>query len=172
MLKDYPRTLVIPETLFLLAEVNFYEGKAAEGNELLRRLSVDYGYTEWGRRGERTPAGAEVRIVHDIVDLRSDTLTLPDAGDAGGRPARPRRRRRLGGGSDSQAAGSAGRRASGEGSRFVASGTMGNLICVLSHTRRPGSRPRPGLAHLQLRGRGRAVIGNVQMRPVKTARGF
>jgi len=50
VLKDYPRTLVIPETLFLLAEVNFYEGKVTEGNELLRRLSAEYGYTEWGRR--------------------------------------------------------------------------------------------------------------------------
>jgi outer membrane protein assembly factor BamD len=50
VLKDYPRTLVIPETLFLLAEVNFYEGKKDEGIELLRRLSVDYGFTEWGRR--------------------------------------------------------------------------------------------------------------------------
>jgi outer membrane protein assembly factor BamD len=50
VLKDYPRTLVVPETLFLLAEVNFYEGKVAEGNELLRRLSAEYGYTEWGRR--------------------------------------------------------------------------------------------------------------------------
>jgi outer membrane protein assembly factor BamD len=50
VLREYPRTLVIPETLFLLAEVNFYEGKVTEGNELLRRLSVDYGFTEWGRR--------------------------------------------------------------------------------------------------------------------------
>jgi len=50
VLKEYPRTLVVPETLFLLAEVNFYEGRTAEGNELLRRLSVDYGFTEWGRR--------------------------------------------------------------------------------------------------------------------------
>ncbi len=50
MLKEYPRTLVVPETLFLLAEVNFYEGRTPEGNELLRRLSVDYGFTEWGRR--------------------------------------------------------------------------------------------------------------------------
>ena len=50
VLKDYPRTLVIPETLFLLAEVNFYEGKRDEAVELLRRLSVDYGFTEWGRR--------------------------------------------------------------------------------------------------------------------------
>ena len=30
-----------------------------------------------GPSGERTPAGPEVNIVHDIVDLRSDTLTLP-----------------------------------------------------------------------------------------------
>ncbi len=50
VLKEYPRTLVVPETLFLLAEVNFYEGRTTEGNELLRRLSVDYGFTEWGRR--------------------------------------------------------------------------------------------------------------------------
>src|SRR5215467_13226815 len=50
VLKDYPRTHVVPETLFLLAEVNFYEGKVAEGNDLLRRLSGEYGYTEWGRR--------------------------------------------------------------------------------------------------------------------------
>jgi outer membrane protein assembly factor BamD len=50
VLKGYPRTLVIPETLFLLADVNFYEGKTAEALDLLRRLSSEYGYTEWGRR--------------------------------------------------------------------------------------------------------------------------
>jgi hypothetical protein len=44
---------VIPETLFLLAEVDFYEGKNAEAVELLRRLSVDYDFTEWGRRGKQ-----------------------------------------------------------------------------------------------------------------------
>jgi outer membrane protein assembly factor BamD len=53
VLKDYSRTGVIPETLFLLAEVNFYEGKTAEAIELLRRLSVDYDFTEWGRRGKQ-----------------------------------------------------------------------------------------------------------------------
>src|SRR5207249_3140987 len=53
VLKDYPRTLVIPETLFLLAEVNFYEGKNAEAIDLLRRLEKDYGFTEWGRRGKQ-----------------------------------------------------------------------------------------------------------------------
>jgi outer membrane protein assembly factor BamD len=50
VLKDYPRTLVVPETLFLLAEVNFREGKNAEAVDLLRRLSIEYPFTEWGRR--------------------------------------------------------------------------------------------------------------------------
>ena len=60
MLKDYPRTAVIPETLYLLAEVNFFEGKNTEAIELLRRLSVDYDYTEWGRRGKQRLNGAGV----------------------------------------------------------------------------------------------------------------
>ena len=50
VLKDYPRTLVIPEALFMLADVNFHEGKNAEAVQLLRRLSEEYGYTEFGRR--------------------------------------------------------------------------------------------------------------------------
>src|SRR3989449_6317731 len=49
-LKSYPRPRGIPETLYLLADVNFYEGKTAEALDLLRRLSSEYGYTEWGRR--------------------------------------------------------------------------------------------------------------------------
>src|SRR4029453_6244282 len=53
VLKDYSRTAVIPETLYLLAEVNFYEGKNAEAIELLRRLSADYVFTEGGRRGKQ-----------------------------------------------------------------------------------------------------------------------
>jgi outer membrane protein assembly factor BamD len=50
VLKEYPRTLVIPETLYVLAEVNFSEGRAQEGTELLRQLASEYGFTEWGRR--------------------------------------------------------------------------------------------------------------------------
>ncbi len=50
VLKEYPRTLVIPEALWLLAEVNLREGKPAEARELLRRLQSEYGYTEFGRR--------------------------------------------------------------------------------------------------------------------------
>jgi outer membrane protein assembly factor BamD len=50
VLREYQRTLVIPEALWLLAEVNLREGKAAEARELLRRLESEYGYTEFGRR--------------------------------------------------------------------------------------------------------------------------
>ena len=50
VLKEYPRTLVIPETLWLLADLNFYEGKPQDGAEVLRRLVAEYPHTEWGRR--------------------------------------------------------------------------------------------------------------------------
>jgi outer membrane protein assembly factor BamD len=50
VLRDYPRTPVIPETLYLLAEVNFYEGKNVEAAELLRRLASEFAWSEWGKR--------------------------------------------------------------------------------------------------------------------------
>ncbi len=50
ILKNYPRALVLPETLFLLAEVNFKEGRTDEAVQLLRRLSAEYPYSEWGKR--------------------------------------------------------------------------------------------------------------------------
>ncbi|MBI2553805.1 MAG: outer membrane protein assembly factor BamD [Candidatus Rokubacteria bacterium] len=50
ILKDYPRTLVVPETLFLLAEVNAREGLVEEAAKTFRRLAEEYPYTEWGRR--------------------------------------------------------------------------------------------------------------------------
>jgi outer membrane protein assembly factor BamD len=50
VLREYPRTLVIPEALFLLAEVNLREGRQAEAVELLQRLSVEFPHTEFGRR--------------------------------------------------------------------------------------------------------------------------
>ena len=50
ILKDFPRTLVAPETLFLLAEVNARDGLADEATKTLRRLAEEYPYTEWGRR--------------------------------------------------------------------------------------------------------------------------
>jgi len=50
VLKEYPGTLVVPEALFLLAEVNLREGRTEEAGELLRRLGSEFAHTEWGRR--------------------------------------------------------------------------------------------------------------------------
>ena len=56
VLKEYPRTLVVPEALWLLADVNLREGKDGAARELLRRLADEYSYTDFGRR-----AGARLR---------------------------------------------------------------------------------------------------------------
>jgi outer membrane protein assembly factor BamD len=58
VLKEYSRTLVVPEAMFLLAEVSFKEGKPDEATALLRRLESEYGYTDFGRR-----AAARLRSV-------------------------------------------------------------------------------------------------------------
>ena len=50
VLKEYPRTLVVPEAMFMLAEISFKEGKPDEARELLHRLEADYSYTDFGRR--------------------------------------------------------------------------------------------------------------------------
>jgi outer membrane protein assembly factor BamD len=53
-LKEFPRTLVIPEALWMLADIRFREGRAPEATALLRRLATEYPFTEWGRRaGQR-----------------------------------------------------------------------------------------------------------------------
>ncbi len=53
VLREYPRTLVVPEALYMLADVNFREGRNAEAVELLRRLISEYDFTEWGRRADQ-----------------------------------------------------------------------------------------------------------------------
>src|SRR5438034_10558728 len=45
----FPQHQIADLVQFRLA-MSYYEGKTAEGNDLLRRLSADYGFTEWGRR--------------------------------------------------------------------------------------------------------------------------
>jgi outer membrane protein assembly factor BamD len=50
VIKNYPRTLVIPEALYRLGEVYGSEGRTQESQETLRRVATDYYYTEWGRR--------------------------------------------------------------------------------------------------------------------------
>jgi outer membrane protein assembly factor BamD len=50
VLKDYPRTLVIPETLYRLGEVNTALGRRREAQEAFQKVATEYSYTEWGRR--------------------------------------------------------------------------------------------------------------------------
>jgi outer membrane protein assembly factor BamD len=50
VLKDYPRTLVIPEALYRLGEVYAGDGRSQEAQDVFRRCATEYSYTEWGRR--------------------------------------------------------------------------------------------------------------------------
>jgi threonine aldolase len=112
--------------------------------------------------------------VHDIVDLRSDTLTLPtpemreamacaDVGDDVWEEDPTVKRLEA----------TAAERMGKPAGLFVASGTQGNLISVLAQTQ-PGQELVCDLdAHVfNYEVAGAAVIGNVQTRPVKTERGF
>ena len=59
VLKNYPRSLVIPEAMYRLADINAREGKTDEAQQLFKKLSNEYPYTEWGRRaGLRLQAAA------------------------------------------------------------------------------------------------------------------
>jgi threonine aldolase len=112
--------------------------------------------------------------VHDIVDLRSDTLTLPT-------PEMREAMARAEVGDDvweedptvKRLEALAAERMGKEAGLFVTSGTQGNLVSVLAQTR-PGQEVVLDLdAHIfNYEVAGTSLIGGVQMRPVKTARGF
>jgi threonine aldolase len=112
--------------------------------------------------------------VHDIADLRSDTLTLPTpemreamacapvGDDVWEEDPTVKRLEALAAERLGKAAG-----------LFVASGTMGNLISVVSQTQTGQEVVLDLDSHIfNYEVAGAAVVGNVQMRPVKTARGF
>ena len=112
--------------------------------------------------------------MHDIVDLRSDTLTLPtpemreamaraEVGDDvwGEDPTIQRL--------ESMAAERLGK----EAGLFVTSGTQGNLVSVVAHTRSGQEVVLDLDSHIyNYEVAGAATVGHVQMRPAKTARGF
>jgi outer membrane protein assembly factor BamD len=50
VLKDYPRSLIVPEALFRLADINAREGRTEEAQQMFKKLATEYPYTEWGRR--------------------------------------------------------------------------------------------------------------------------
>ncbi len=112
--------------------------------------------------------------MHDFVDLRSDTLTLPT-------PQMREAMARAEVGDDvweedptvKRLEAVAAERLGQEAGLFVASGTMGNLVSVVSHTRSGQEVVLDLDSHIfNYEVAGAAVIGSVQMRPVKTARGF
>jgi threonine aldolase len=112
--------------------------------------------------------------VHDIVDLRSDTLTLPT-------PEMREAMARAEVGDDvweedptvKRLEALAAERLGKAAGLFVSSGTMGNLISVVSQTQTGQEVVLDLDSHIfNYEVAGAAVIGNVQMRPVKTARGF
>jgi len=111
---------------------------------------------------------------HDVVDLRSDTLTLPTSAM---REAMARAEvgddvweedptvQRL----EAMAAARLGK----ETGLFVASGTMGNLVSVVSQTRPGQEIVLDADSHIfNYEVAGSAVIGGVQTHPIRTERGF
>jgi len=112
--------------------------------------------------------------VHDIVDLRSDTLTLPTpemreamaraevGDDVWGEDPTVQRLEAL-----------AAARLGKEAGLFVASGTMGNLVSVVAHTQAGQEVVLDLDSHIyNYEVAGGTIVGHVQMRPVKTERGF
>jgi threonine aldolase len=112
--------------------------------------------------------------VHQVVDLRSDTVTLPTpemreamaraevGDDVWGEDPTVHRLEAV-----------AAERLGKEAALFVTSGTQGNLVSVLAHTR-PGQEVILDLdSHIfNYEVAGAAVIGGVQMRPIPTERGM
>ena len=112
--------------------------------------------------------------MHDVVDLRSDTLTLPTQAmrdamaraevgdDVWEEDPTVRRLEEI-----------AARRTGKEAALFVSSGTQGNLVSVLAQTRAGQEVILDADSHVfNYEGAGAAVLGGVQTLPVKTARGF
>jgi outer membrane protein assembly factor BamD len=50
VLKEYARTLVVPEALYRLADVDTQEGRVQDARTRFERLANEFPYTEWGRR--------------------------------------------------------------------------------------------------------------------------
>jgi threonine aldolase len=112
--------------------------------------------------------------VHDVTDLRSDTLTLPT-------PEMREAMARAEVGDDvweedptvKRLEAMAAERLGKEAGLFVTSGTMGNLVSVVAQTRSGQEIVLDLDSHVfNYEVGGAAVVGHVQTRPVKTARGF
>jgi threonine aldolase len=112
--------------------------------------------------------------MHDVVDLRSDTLTLPT-------PEMREAMARAEVGDDvwgedptvQRLEATAAARLGKEAGLFVTSGTMGNLVSVVAPTQAGQEVVLDLDSHIyNYEVAGGTIVGNVQMRPVKTERGF
>jgi threonine aldolase len=112
--------------------------------------------------------------MHDDVDLRSDTLTLPT-------PAMRDAMARAEVGDDvweedptvQRLEAVAAARMGKEAALFVSSGTQGNLVAVLAQTQPGQEILLDEDSHIfNYEGAGAALIGGVQTRPLRTERGF
>lgn len=112
--------------------------------------------------------------MHDVVDLRSDTLTQPT-------PAMREAMARAQVGDDvweedptvQRLEAEAARQTGKEAALFVTSGTQGNLVSVLAQTRHGQEILLDRDSHiLNYEGGGAAVFGGLQTMPVATERGF
>ncbi|MGH7333425.1 MAG: low-specificity L-threonine aldolase [Candidatus Rokuibacteriota bacterium] len=112
--------------------------------------------------------------MHDVTDLRSDTLTTPSpemreamaraevGDDVWGEDPTVQWLETL-----------AAERLGTEAGLFVTSGTQGNLVSVLAHTERGQEVILDLDSHIyNYEVAGAALVGGLQMRPIKTARGF
>ncbi len=112
--------------------------------------------------------------MHDVTDLRSDTLTTPTremreamaqaevGDDVWGEDPTVQRLEAV-----------AAERLGKEAGLFVTSGTQGNLVCLLAHTERGQEVILDLDSHIyNYEVAGASLIGGLQMRPIKTARGF
>jgi outer membrane protein assembly factor BamD len=50
VIQEYPRTLVIPEAMYRLAEVYSGDGRTEDSQRLFRQAAEEYPYTDWGKR--------------------------------------------------------------------------------------------------------------------------
>jgi threonine aldolase len=112
--------------------------------------------------------------MHDVVHLRSDTLTLPT-------PLMREAMARAEVGDDvweedptvQRLEAAAAARLGKEAALFVTSGTQGNLVAVLAQTRPGQEILLDEDSHVfNYEGAGAALIGGVQTRPLRTERGF
>ncbi|HET7876957.1 MAG TPA: GntG family PLP-dependent aldolase [Methylomirabilota bacterium] len=112
--------------------------------------------------------------MHDVVDLRSDTLTLPT-------PAMREAMARAEVGDDvweedptvKRLEELAAKRTGKDAALFVTSGTQGNLVSVLAQTRPGQEIILDADSHIfNYEGASSAVFGGVQTLPLKTERGF